>query len=512
MSLGDGKLEELEKTWEKARELIGEISEEIAAGENQLLDLVTSKVALETIDEKALGDFAKRPYLIMPKSKNEAWIIVPRFVDFHVGWLERQTSSYNVFIVNQYIDRISPLPHDIKARVGVEPYLNKAIIHNRPGLASILLIDPTEFDRVKRKYRGKLGRRLQGVDDQIYIKKGSEFELLAELIADGMLPFEPKPVEVQDLREDPGIIELREYQERAWKAFLDYGAIGVYWAPGAGKTFLSLKAGNRIIGDKLVVVPQLTLKEQWTDRINTYAFKPSEWDIQTYQYVTHKNNYMKFQRIKYKIIIFDESHHLPANTFSRLAVLQTDYRIGLSASPYREDGRTEYIFALTGWPIGMKWRELISLGVVSEPDVKVYLYNTMFRKRIDLENLIATRSGKILIYCDSIPLGNKMARELNIPFVYGQTTNRLEILESKRVVMASRVADEGISLPELDTVIEYDFLYGSRRQEVQRAGRLMHGEGDGEHIIMMTEEELSKYEKRLYGLEEQGFRIRFERR
>lgn len=39
-------------------------------------------------------------------------------------------------------------------------------------------------------------------------------------------------------------------------------------------------------------------------------------------------------------------------------MIDTKYRIGLSASPYREDDRTEYIFALTGMPVGIDWQDL----------------------------------------------------------------------------------------------------------------------------------------------------------
>lgn len=60
--------------------------------------------------------------------------------------------------------------------------------------------------------------------------------------------------------------------------------------------------------------------------------------------------------------------------------------------------------------------------------------------------------------------------------------------------------------------VHKDFHGGSRRQEAQRAGRVMHGDGEGEHIVLMTDEEYEKHGQRLYALEEQGFDIRFERR
>lgn len=186
--------------------------------------------------------------------------------------------------------------------------------------------------------------------------------------------------------------------------------------------------------------------------------------------------------------------------------------MGLSDSPYREDGRTDYIFALTGYPIGLKWQELIELGAVEEPDVTVYLYSTQHRKKQDVQSIIAQRTGKILVFCDSIQKGKHLSRQLDVPFVHGNSTNRMQTFEEKRVVIGSRVADEGVSLSDLDTVVEYDFHGGSRRQEVQRVGRVMQGDGKGEHILMMTDEEYEKHGQRLYSLEEQGFNIRFERR
>lgn len=511
MSIANGRLEELEKTWARAKDLAREIEEEISSNENRLLDLITQRVSFKDLDTEELQAFAEKPYVILPKARNEYWVIVPRFVPFQIGWLERQTESYNVFVVNKYIDWIAPLPHDLKARLGMKPYLESAIVRDRGDLTPALEVNPEEKDKAQERYKRYLGSSVPNTDNLIYIQRGKEFELIAELIEDGMLPYEPRPVDEEDLRPDPGNIELRDYQRRAWEKLLDYGAIGVFWAPGSGKTWISLYAGNRIKGKKLVVVPTATLREQWNQRIRKMAAYSYEWDVQTYQYITGYH-LKQYQKKIYTLVIYDEVHHLPANTFSKLATLNTKYRIGLSASPYREDGRTEYIFALTGFPVGLKWRELITLGVVQEPDVKVYLYSTSSQKRADVAHIVNSRVGKILVYCDSIIPGKHLSRELDVPFVYGETRDRMKILRENRVVIASRVADEGVSLPDLDVVVEYDFLYGSRRQEAQRAGRVMHGAGEGEHIIMMTEDELDRYEKRLYSLEEQGFRIRFERR
>jgi len=123
------------------------------------------------------------------------------------------------------------------------------------------------------------------------------------------------------------------------------------------------------------------------------------------------------------------------------------------------------------------------------------------------------KTGKVLIFCDSIQKGKRLSSRLDVPFVHSKTRDRMDTFRDNRVVISSRVGDEGLSLDDIDVVVEYDFHGGSRRQEAQRVGRVMHGEGDrGEHIILMTDEEYENHGNRLYSLEEQGFNIRFERR
>lgn len=445
---------------------------------------------------------------MLPKGKNESWVVVPRFIPFNVGWLHDQDKAWNTFVVNKYVDWIADLPDDIRNEVGINPQYEKAKVEED----TIEFSDENERDKAWEDFDGRDGGLYARKDsNKIKIKSGKEFKVIAELIEQGNLPFTPQPVADDDLRDYKGDVELRDYQQRAWEKFTETGMIGVYWSPGAGKTFISLYAGDRLKGEKLVVVPSNTLKEQWRNRIEEMCSQPEEWEVQTYQYITqyHMDEY---QKKDIALTIFDESHHLPANQFSKLATIDTKYRMGLSASPYREDGRTEYIFALTGYPVGLKWRELIELGVVQEPDTSVYLYSTKTRKRNDLNDVVNELTGKILIFCDSINEGKQISKQLGVPFVHGQTTNRMEKFENNRVVISSRVGDEGLSLSTLDAVIEYDFHGGSRRQEAQRAGRVMHGNSEGRHIIMMTDDEYENHEKRLYSLEEQGFKIRHERR
>ena len=114
---------------------------------------------------------------------------------------------------------------------------------------------------------------------------------------------------------------------------------------------------------------------------------------------------------------------------------------------------------------------------------------------------------KTLIFCDSLVLGKRLSAEFDVPFVFGASTKRLETIRRNPIVIVSRVGDEGISLHDVERIIEVDFLFGSRRQEVQRLGRLLHAQTRGEHVVLMTDEEFEKYEKRFYSLYEKGFRV-----
>jgi DNA excision repair protein ERCC-3 len=504
---------------------------------------------LSDVDTDHIGAFAEEPYCLLPKADNEAYVVVPRFVPFHVGWLDRQTASHNVFIVNKFVDWIDELPEDIRAQVGIDAKYGSATVAD-----GALDVTPSQRDEAWDEFSTdrhqdaipgddqlaemdwnrlrKLAGRLDVVegnvtreeteaalaeyrdDGRIPLKQSREFDVIAGLIDDGNLPFEPQPVDDAHLRRAPERIDLRGYQTRAWERFVETGMIGVYWPPSAGKTFLALYAGERVRGHKLVVVPNNTLKEQWNQRIEEFCERGDEWEVQTYQYLTQYDNIDAYQSDGPTLTIFDESHHLPANTFAKLATIDTDYRIGLSASPYREDERTEYIFALTGFPVGLKWQELVALGAVETPDAKLFLYEDQQAKRADVPQLLSERPGKTLVLCDSLDRGHELADDLDAPFVHGETTERMEVFQDpdNRVVVGSRVADEGLSLEDLDVVVEYDFHGGSRRQEAQRYGRVMHGETEGEHLILMTDSEYEKYSKRLLSLEEQGVKIVPERR
>lgn len=506
-----------------------------AAGD--VVDGLRDHIELSDLDPEAVEAFARQPYKILPRDEEgEYYVVVPSFLPFSIGHLHDQSDAWRTYVVNKYVKWFSDLPDEISEEISLQKRYEQADLDGDV----LEFADEEERDRAWEDFDGQDGpfKDREG-DTKIRIQDGKEFEVVADLIDGGNLPFTPSPVDPDDLRSAPPDVTLRDYQEEAWETFKEYGQVGIYWPMSLGKTWFALYVGSRIKGQKLIVVPNSVLQEQWREDINENAPDPEDWDVRTYQYLTHSNgeNLEEYQGENApEFTVFDEHHHIPANKFSQIAMLPTTYRMGLSASPYREDGREEYIFALSGVPVGANWQDLVQHGVVEYPDVHVYLYRNGEQKKRDLERLVAEKPGKGLIFCDSIKKGEKLSEKLDIPFVNGDTPSedRLDIIRDNRVVIVSRIADEGMSIPGLDWSIEFDFQGSSSRQEMQRVGRPMHGNDNGEaaesddsddsegdvavesanglHILQMTDTEFEKHSDRLWGLKDRGFNVQYERR
>ena len=448
----------------------------------------------DSIEKDKFIEFFKKPYAIVPQTKNKVLVIVPKFIKgFQVGWLLRDEGNFFIYQLDQYSSWLGDIPQELLNEINLKKDFEAQVIDNT------VLFDPSEKEAVKKG----VGRHLTDFTaNSARIVKGHEFDLIADMIERGNLPFKPKPVNAIDLRLAKSSFELRSYQKPAFDKFLATGAIGLFHPTGAGKSMIALKCMDVVKGPKLVVVPTRTLVEQWNWYIEKYIpHAKNEITIMTYQGFRNRNE-------SYSLVIFDECHKLPADTFSRLALINTKYRIGLSASPHREDGRESYIFALTGFPVGLNWKDYMDTVGKSYHPIYVHTVKgeaSKLSKAIELMN----PKKKTLIFCDGIELGKKLANMINVPFIYGETENRMDLIEKNKVLVVSRVMDLGVSIKDLNHVIEIDFLFGSRQQELQRTGRLMHSEEtDVRHDIIFTEKELESYGKRLFALQEKGFTIK----
>lgn len=475
---------------------------ELAKGSQELQEYVTNEITkfalsirASKLDRDELENFFKHPYHIYKEKhdkENEWHLAIPKFINTQFGWLEKVTESHNIFLINRYVDWLGEMPQVLKQKLGIKDPLDVF-------LDSGALVGK-DIAKVAEKYKQFIKSKEK---DRLIIDKRRHFELLATLIKDGILPFIPKPVNKEDMISRKCDFELRDYQREGWDMFVKYSNIGAFFPPSTGKTFLALYAMTHIKPPHLIAVPSLLLKEQWEERIELYTdLQPNEYKVLTYQSAVKQG-----ATTRWKLLIIDEVHHLPSNEFSKLAVLQRDYTIGLSATPQREDSREEYIFALTGRPVGLSWDKLKALGIIQSPPLHVWIVKADTERITRLASLLQEEK-KTIIFCDSIEMGTIVSKRFDIPHVHGESKERLEKIKDALTSVVSRVGDEGVSLPDIERVIEISWLHGSRRQELQRFTRLLHGKGtQGEGHIIMTIQEYQTDHKRLFGIMDRGFKI-----
>lgn len=494
-------IEQLTNVVPALKELSGISDEARKSVEREVTEFALS-IKTTKLDKDQLEVFFKKPYFLepVPRRPDSWYLIIPKFVDVRFGWLEPSSANeaYNKFLLNRYMDWLGEIPQAIKKQLNwktpPELTLDGEELHG----------SKEALNYAWQKYRPLLRDR---DENRIKVNSKRAFDLIASLVKDGILPFSIKPVDPVDLTERKIDFELREYQKEAWEDLKKYSAIGVFYPPSTGKTIIGLWVMTHLKPKHLIVVPTRLLKEQWEERIQTHTdLKPDEYSVMTYQ-----GAISKAVNEAWTTKIIDEVHHLPANTFVKLALIKAKYTVGLSASPFREDGREEYVFALSGKPVGLSWEYFKKLNIIKSPTCHVWIVKNFDAKLKRLESLLGD-DKRTIIFSDSIQVGETMKSKFKIPFVNGTTADNMETINTNRTVIVSRVGDEGMSLPDIERVIEVSWLGGSRRQELQRTTRLLHSQTDEqENHILMTLDEYLRDRKRLFAIMDKGFKIMLHR-
>lgn len=164
-------------------------------------------------------------------------------------------------------------------------------------------------------------------------------------------------------------IILRDYQKQALDAWILNGQRGVLVLPtGSGKTVIGMKAIFLLNTPTIVIVPTLDLLDQWHTRLKE-EFKievgmlgGGEHDIKALTVSTYDSAYIHAEKLgnKFGLVIFDEVHHLPADSFKQIAeMFASPFRMGLTATYEREDGlHMELNRLISGKVFETKVREL----------------------------------------------------------------------------------------------------------------------------------------------------------
>ncbi len=155
-------------------------------------------------------------------------------------------------------------------------------------------------------------------------------------------------------------IKPRVYQSEAIVSWLRQDGRGVIVLPtGAGKTVVALMAIERLAVRTLVIVPTIELLTQWRATIIERLGLPEERVgiigggqrlLRDITVITYDSAAMPTRRLDgFGLLIVDEAHHLPADHYRQIVKkVGAPYRLGLSATPERLDGRHRDLDTLIG--------------------------------------------------------------------------------------------------------------------------------------------------------------------
>jgi superfamily II DNA or RNA helicase len=148
------------------------------------------------------------------------------------------------------------------------------------------------------------------------------------------------------------------FQADALTSWKNASRRGVVVLPtGAGKSYVGQMAIETVQRGTLVVAPTIDLMNQWYDLLCA-AFGEQigligggYYEIQDLTVTTYDSAYNHMDRLgnRWGLIIFDECHHLPGEMYSHAAEMcLAPYRLGLTATPERSDGRHTLLDDLIG--------------------------------------------------------------------------------------------------------------------------------------------------------------------
>lgn len=317
-----------------------------------------------------------------------------------------------------------------------------------------------------------------------------------------------------------GAFTLRDYQAAVVDK-LEKVTQGVAVMPcGSGKTLAGVGAIARLQTPTLVLVHTLDLADQWLgvlkERLGVQAGLIGDGEeLPAPVTVAVIQALMRWESSRldsflggFGLLILDEAHHVAASTFhSVVDRCPARYRLGLTATPEREDGLTPVLDLFLGAPlVTVTHEELVASGVLTVPQIcsietdfsYPYMaaedYAPMLaavaadpaRNALIIEHVAReAHAGHVcLVLSGRIDHCHALAEAIEVEGVSAavftgevKRTVRKELLDRARagelaVLVATSLADEGLDLPRLSRVF-LAYPGRARGRTVQRLGRLM---------------------------------------
>lgn len=434
----------------------------------------------------------------------------------------------------------------------------------------VIFLEVVSSQEVARHLEGLCGQNAalvkpasRGLIKQALLKMGYPVEDLA-----GYVDGDPLSMKLRSVTRSGAPFCLRPYQMEASSAFYAggraTGGSGVIVLPcGAGKTVVGLDVMAKLGTQTLILTTNVVALRQWIDEIldktdlaedevGEYSGEEKRLapvTVSTYQTITYRKresgqypHFSIFNQRNWGLIIYDEVHLLPAPVFRITADLQAKRRLGLTATLLREDGREGDVFSLIGpKKFDKPWRELEAENWIAQaechevrvnldqedrlryalaPEKEKYRVAAINRRKLPVIRAIVEnlRDERILVIGQYIEQLSEVAAALGAPFVSGDTQNseRQALYDAfrrgqVRVLVASKIANFSVDIPEASVAIQVSGTFGSRQEEAQRLGRILRPKPSGRPaqffsiVSRNTKEQLLAQHRQLF-LAEQGYR------
>lgn len=311
--------------------------------------------------------------------------------------------------------------------------------------------------------------------------------------------------------------DLRDYQQEAVDLMISNNRGIINYATGLGKTLLTTHLIKLYKRKTLVVCPSESVAKQFYEileksfgksKVGFYGGgKKKISDITVGIAASISLNIDTFSNENLGLVVIDECHHTPANTFMHIAegLSNVGKLFGLTATDYRSDGKDILIKTGCGrvlirkdvrWGIDNGWlaepyfiiREIKTGGKdIKDDKLKSYkehiLNNPIMKESIksDAEKMIA--AGKqVLILVDEVAHGKELSEQLKIPFATGEDKKSQEYVDMlnsgkiKALVGTDGKISEGTDTKNVDVLIMANFM-ASKGPVMQAVGRGLRKQG-----------------------------------
>lgn len=315
-------------------------------------------------------------------------------------------------------------------------------------------------------------------------------------------------------------VSLYDYQNEAVEKLYRRKQGIIVMPCGSGKTRTAIALIRKTRVNSLVIVNSNFLIDQWTQYIkelfdydvgiiqgDKFEMKPiTIATVQTLNNIELDNKFLNY----WGLVCVDEVHHIPAETYqSTVSKFPAQYRYGTTATVKRTDGLTKMVYYTVGSAGYVKTaKELEEAGYLIMPEIHTIQTNLStnarkFNKAVDALIRDEERNRNIVTRLRdnasrfNLVLSSRIEHLETLARMYSEHNDDYRVVTSKvkknerkeiveqmkngqlHVIFATQLADEGLDIPNLDTLhlVHPTKSEGRIEQRIGRTQRMSRNKG-----------------------------------